>query len=46
MTLAWKILCRVVRRRVEGGEALETVLKEYPRLTEEEKEQVRTACKA
>ena len=40
MTLAWKILCRVVRRRVEGGEKLEAVLNEYPRLTEEEKAQI------
>lgn len=37
MTLALALLCRVVRRRVENGEALEDVLSEYPRLTEEEK---------
>ena len=44
MTMAWKVLLRVVKRRVEGGEALETVLADYPRLTESEKEQVRAAC--
>lgn len=36
MTLAMKLLCRVVRRRVQAGEALETVLLSYPKLTTEE----------
>lgn len=36
MTLAMKLLCRVVKRRVEAGEALEAVLVDYPKLTEEE----------
>lgn len=44
MTMALKLLCRVVRRRVEQGEELEAVLLEYPRLTEEEREAVREAC--
>ena len=38
MTLALKLLCRVVRRRVNAGEALESVLADYPRLTAAEKE--------
>lgn len=44
MTKALSLLCRVVRRRVEKGEELEAVLREYPRLTEEEREAVREAC--
>ena len=36
MTLKLKLLCRVVRRRVERGEDLSEVLKDYPRLTEVE----------
>lgn len=43
MTLALKLLLRVVKRRVAAGEALETVLEEYPRLTEAEKKTVREA---
>ena len=37
MTMAMKLLTRVVRRRVEKGESLEAVLADYPRLTEEER---------
>lgn len=37
MTLAMKLLCRVVRRRVQAGEALEAVLAEYAKLTEAER---------
>ena len=46
MTLALKLLCRVVRRRMTEGEALEAVLADYPKLTEEEKNVVRTVCGA
>lgn len=42
MTLALKLLIRVVKRRVTGGEELETVLADYPKLTETEKKTVRT----
>lgn len=45
MTLKLRLLVRVVRRRVEGGEELEAVLKEYPKLTEAEKAMVREALK-
>lgn len=41
MTLAMRLLCRVVKRRVNAGEELDTVLAEYPKLTEEEKAVVR-----
>ena len=34
MTLAMKVLLRVVKRRVEGGEALPDILTDYPRLSE------------
>lgn len=44
MTMALKLLCRVVRRRLAGGEGLEVILADYPRLTEEERETVRAAC--
>lgn len=40
MTLKLKLLCRVVRRRVERGEELTEVLKDYPKLTEEQREEI------
>ena len=45
MTLKLKLLVRVVRRRVEGGEELTAVLADYPKLTEAEKKTVRGALK-
>lgn len=45
MTLRLKLLIRVVKRRVEGGEELEAVLRDYPKLTEAEKKAVRGALK-
>lgn len=46
MTAALNLLCRVVRRRVGKGESLESVLLDYPRLTESEREIVRAAVAA
>lgn len=46
MTMALSLLCRVVRRRVEKGEDLEAVLKDYPKLTDQEREAVRAAAGA
>lgn len=43
MTAALSLLCRVVRRRIDRGEALETVLADYPKLTEAEQETIRGA---
>ena len=40
MTLKLKLLCRVVRRRVERGEDLSEVLKDYPRLTENQRDEI------
>lgn len=40
MTLKLKLLYRVVRRRVERGEDLSEVLKDYPRLTEKQKAEI------
>ena len=40
MTLKLKLLCRVVRRRVERGEDLSEVLKDYPRLTEKQRVEI------
>lgn len=44
MTMALNLLCRVIRCRMARGEELETVLQDYPRLTEEQREAVKTAC--
>lgn len=40
MTLKLKLLYRVVRRRVEAGEDLAAVLKDYPRLTEKQRAEI------
>lgn len=45
MTMELRLLCRVVRRRVEKGEMLEAVLRDYPRLTEEERKGIRELLK-
>lgn len=37
MTLRLKLLLRVVKRRVDAGEALSEVLADYPKLSEAEK---------
>lgn len=37
MSTAVALLCRVVRRRVERGEDLTEILKDYPRLTAEQR---------
>lgn len=41
MTMALKLLCRVIRNRVNKGENLDSVLEDYPKLTDEEKALVR-----
>lgn len=41
MTAAMNLLCRVVRRRLWRGEALEDILRDYPKLTEDQRAQVR-----
>lgn len=46
MTTALKLLCRVVRRRVDKGEDLEAVLADYPKLTEAEKATLRELIQA
>ena len=43
MKTALKLLIRVIKRKMECGEDLEQILKEYPRLTTEEREQVLAA---
>lgn len=40
MSTAVALLCRVARRRVERGEELSAVLKDYPRLTEEQRDEI------
>ena len=40
MSTAVALVCRVVRRRVERGEELSAVLKDYPRLTEKQKAEI------
>ncbi len=43
MTMALNLLLRVLRRRVSKGESLDSILADYPRLTEEEREQILAA---
>lgn len=45
MTKAMQLLCRVVRSRISKGEALDAVLADYPKLTEEQKTLVRENMK-
>lgn len=40
MSTAVALVCRVARRRVERGEDLSEVLKDYPRLTEKQRAEV------
>lgn len=40
MSTAVALLCRVVRRRVERGEDLPEVLKDYPKLTEKQRDEI------
>lgn len=40
MSTAVALVCRVVRRRVERGEELTAVLKDYPRLTAEQRAEI------
>lgn len=40
MSTAVALVCRVARRRVERGEELTEVLKDYPRLTEEQRAEI------
>ena len=37
------IMVRVIKRRMSDGENLEDILESYPRLTEEEKQELREA---
>ena len=40
MSIALKLLCRVVRRRMAAGESLADILADYPRLTKDEMRQI------
>ena len=40
MSTAVALLCRVARRRVERGEELTAVLKDYPKLTKEQRAEI------
>lgn len=40
MSTAVALLCRVVRRRVERGENLAEILKDYPRLMVEQRAEI------
>ena len=41
MTLSFRLLLRGGQRRMESGEELDAVLRDYPRMTEEERESIR-----
>lgn len=43
MSKTLSLLCRVVSRRVKNGEKLTAVLKDYPKLTDAEKKELRAA---
>lgn len=45
MTAIMRILCRVVQRRIEAGEVVDTVLTEYPKLTAAEKKEIKRYLK-
>lgn len=45
MSLELTLLLRVVRRRISKGETLDSVLRDYPRLTGEEREQLAAVLK-
>lgn len=40
---AKNIMVRVIKRRIADGEKLEDILVSYPKLTDEEKEEIREA---
>lgn len=40
-TAALRIIERVVKRRYEAGEDIDTILDDYPKLTEEERKRIR-----
>lgn len=46
MTMALNLLCRVIRRRLARGEPLEEILRDYPKLTDEERTEVQEAVSA
>lgn len=46
MTMALSLLCRVVRRRMSLGEKLEEILADYPKLTEDEREELKKDIRA
>lgn len=43
MNLMLKMACRVVAHRMEEGESWERIMEDYPRLTQEEQQQIRRA---
>lgn len=43
MSIALKVLLRVVRRRMEQGETLDCIMESFPRLTGKEREELRKA---
>lgn len=44
MTVKLKLLLRVVQRRMITGEGFEEILRDYPKLTEEERAEIKTHC--
>lgn len=45
MSAMLKILCRVIARRMEEGEELPNILRDYPKLTPAEKTEIENAMK-
>lgn len=42
MSALLRIALRTIRRRIEAGEKLETIIATYPRMTESEKAEIQT----
>ncbi|MGW8114280.1 hypothetical protein ACVS9P_03695 [Caproicibacterium sp. NSD3] len=38
----FRIICRVVKRRVEEGEMFDQIILEYPRLTEDDQSKIKS----
>ena len=42
MSLLLKMACRVIERRIVDGETWETIIADYPKMTDEEKQEIKT----
>lgn len=45
MTAALNIACRTIQRRLDSGESWDEIMLDYPRLTDEQKDEIRKELK-